>query len=103
MHEFYSDTGSERVGFILKDGSFVEVPNVSGDPEKGFEIDGRDILAHLASAKGTWHTHPGQDANLSMADYRAFIQFPDWEHWIVGANKDLRRYFVEDGVVLCDE
>lgn len=104
LEQFYASEGPERCGFVLMDGSLLEVANLAGEPEKGFEIDGAELLARLKAGDtaGTWHTHPGASANLSMADYRAFLAYPSWSHFIVG-DDGVRRFYVEEGAVLCEE
>jgi proteasome lid subunit RPN8/RPN11 len=102
MDELYLPTGPERCGFVMPDGSLVEVENIAHEPEEGFEMSGEAILEHLETAIGTWHTHPGETANLSMADYRAFLNFPNWRHFIIGAD-GIMEFYIEDGAVLCVE
>ena len=67
--------GPERVGFILKDDSIVEVENVCHDPVNGFEVSGEDLLRYEHEAVATWHTHPGEEftSNLTIADHSGFV------------------------------
>lgn len=84
FNKFYSDTGFERVGFVLNDNTIVEVPNICNEPEEGFQMRTDDILKYAERAKATWHTHPGVDANLSDEDYVTFKNWPNMVHYIVG-------------------
>lgn len=92
----------ERVGFVLVDGSIVEVENICEKPELGFDVKGEDIAQFMPVARGTWHTHPDATKNLSMKDFDTFMDWPDHQHWIVGTD-GVRRYWVEDGELLQDD
>ena len=89
----------ERVGFILKSGEIVEVPNVCAKPEEGFDVSGEDIVKYADTSVATWHTHPGGNNNLSVSDFNTFLNWPELDHYIVGTN-GVRRYYVEQGEVL---
>ncbi|BCJ91773.1 hypothetical protein IZ6_25080 [Terrihabitans soli] len=95
----YLTPGEERVGFILRSGEIVEVKNVCEKPEEGFEVSGDDLLKHLPEIVGTWHTHPSGSSNLSMEDMAGFLNWPDWEHFIVGQD-GVTRYVVSEGDLL---
>lgn len=95
----YLADGPERCGFILKDGSIVEVENIAANPSDAFRMSAKSIEAYIAQATATWHTHPGASRNLSVADYRTFITLPHLDHYIVGVD-GVRRYFVQDGDLL---
>lgn len=95
----YLHGDKERVGFVLKDGSVVEVENQAAMPEDGFDVSGEDIFTHLDTAKATWHTHPNGTCDLSVGDYHSFLSFPDWSHFIVSP-KGVREYVIEDGAVI---
>lgn len=90
--------GPERVGFILKTGKIVEVKNVCHEAINGFEVSGEDLIKHQ-DAVATWHTHPGQDSNLSTNDWYGFRNWPEWIHLIVGTD-GVSAYRVEGGKVL---
>jgi proteasome lid subunit RPN8/RPN11 len=96
---FNPDDTKERCGFILKGNRMCEVVNVHPNPENGFEIDPEAIVRHEDQLKATWHTHPNGDPNLSEDDYVCFLNWPHLEHYIVSKN-GIRRYVVEDGVVV---
>lgn len=97
---------AERCGFILKDGTIVEIKNVAPQPNEGYEMDPVEMLPHLDDAVATWHTHPDTDPNLSGDDYSGFLSWPDMEHVIIGQRNGqnvVTRYKVEHGlVVACD-
>lgn len=82
----YNPTGPERVGFLKDENKIVEVPNVANLPNEGFRVEGQVIVDHTEKygCWGTWHTHPGEDANLSGEDYRSFKFWPDLYHFIIG-------------------
>lgn len=98
--EFY--TGStERVGLILRNGDIIEVENVCDQPEEGFEVSPADLIKYGDDIVGTWHTHPGANANLSMNDYETYLAWPHLEHYIIGSN-GVAKYIVVNGDVLLD-
>lgn len=99
LNIFYSDTGPERVGFILHDGKVVELDNICSDPENGFEISAEDIIQYEKDIKATWHTHPDATSNLSVDDYKAFLNYPDLDHYIIGRGKNISCYYVSDGKI----
>lgn len=101
LSEYYADTGPERVGFVLQDGTVVEVENVCHDPENGFEVNPRDLVDYEDDLWATWHTHPGSDANLSSDDYAGFLSWPYLYHYVIGKD-DIRRFKVVNGQVLVD-
>jgi proteasome lid subunit RPN8/RPN11 len=92
--------GPERGGVILSDKSLVELENVCATPNEGYVpkvvVETLDILE---DSIGTWHTHPGQTANLSTEDWEAFVEWPTHFHAIVGTD-GVRFYRVENGTVL---
>jgi proteasome lid subunit RPN8/RPN11 len=91
----------ERVGFVLRTGDAVEVPNISKTPEEGFSISTEDIIKYLDPevSIATWHTHPGQSSNLSVEDMENFLQWPDHLHYIIGVD-GISCYKVVDGRVV---
>jgi proteasome lid subunit RPN8/RPN11 len=93
----------ERCGFILTDGSIVEVANVHQNPEKFFEISIESIGQYEGRVSATWHTHPETGPNLSAEDYRAFLGYPDWFHYIVGEHEVWCYYVRNKAVILLDE
>ncbi len=90
---------SERCGIILTNGEILETPNTHSDPEKGFVIPAEAMFAEIKNLDGTWHTHPGQDSNLSQEDYHGFSQWPDLHHFIIGVD-GVREFTVQGGIVI---
>lgn len=87
LRAYYTDEGAERVGFILKDDTIVEVMNIAGDPLIGFMVSGDDVMKYMDDAVATWHTHPNYTANLSGNDYTTFTNWDDYHHFIVGKDE----------------
>ncbi|MBD9544247.1 hypothetical protein IB276_32910 [Ensifer sp. ENS04] len=88
----------ERCGFILKTGEIVEVVNICPTPTNGFDMRGEDLIRYTPIASASWHTHPGEDSNLSAGDFQSFLNWPELDHYIVG-NDGVTRFRVEDGDV----
>ncbi len=95
----YLSPGPERVGFVLRDGAVVEVPNRCHDPENGFDVSPTDLLKYEDDVTASWHTHPGCSSNLSEADRQSFLNYPDWDHYIIG-DDGVARYAVHSGIVV---
>lgn len=97
---------AERCGFVLNDGSVVEVKNIAPDRTLGYEMDPVEVLEYLDDAKETWHTHPDTDPNLSGEDRLGFLSWPDMKHNIIGLRNGkvvVLQYEIEDGFVMsCD-
>lgn len=85
----------ERCGFVLKTGDLVEVPNICTDPKQGFEMRGEDIIMYSAIAQASWHTHPGDSANLSTNDWESFRNYPELDHYIIG-NDGVRKFAIDE-------
>jgi len=81
---FYSDIGNERVGLVLKDGKIIELPNQALNPSEGSKIDIMDLIQYEDLAMATFHTHPGGSSELSLDDHKAFSNWPEFKHYIIG-------------------
>lgn len=92
-------TAPERIGFVLRDGTIVELKNMCHDPANGFDFSGEDLLRYEDEALASWHTHTGKDCNLSTEDLNSFLNWPGLTHYIVGSD-GVAAYAVEKGNVL---
>lgn len=90
---------NERCGFILTDGSIVEIENVAPEPQHSFLAKGEDVLRYIDEVAATWHTHPGGTSNLSVGDADTFKFWPDCLHHIVGED-GVSTYEVRNQVVM---
>ncbi len=63
----------EVCGFIMRDGSIIEIRNVAENPYETFTMDSRQIKRKVDVTKiaAMWHTHPGGDVRPSKADLKA--------------------------------
>lgn len=93
---------AERCGFILNDGEVVECPNVHEKPEIAFEIGPQSIGQYKDRVVATWHTHPVTGPNLSTEDYKAFLAYPKWFHYIVSEH-EIWCFYVRNNAVILDE
>lgn len=78
----------EGCGFLLRNGNFVGVENISDDPENCFEIDPLDWMGVDATA--VVHSHPNGSQFLSTADRENQIE--TGLAWWVVANDEVYRY-----------
>lgn len=90
--------GPERGGVILDDGTVVELANHATD-DNSYHPLAADLLPHVDRMTGTWHTHPGETANLSVGDAETFVMWPELTHYIVGTD-GVRAYRVKNGGVI---
>lgn len=98
-HKFW-DPHVELCGFILKDQTVVQVENKSATPHSTFEISEEDIQkTGLENIEIFWHSHPNKDINLSLQDYRSFLQYPHHKHRIYTEN-GFAEYYVRRGFVM---
>jgi hypothetical protein len=89
--------GPERGGVIIAEG-LVEITNICGD-EDGYAPDPDELVLYIDQMIGTFHTHPGQTANLSVEDFNTYLQFPGMRHAIVGTD-GVRWYEAKGGAVV---
>ena len=94
-----TDDVDERCGLILKGNKIIEVPNEHPEPAKGFKIPVEALHENEENLIGTWHTHPGDTANLSQEDYNGFCQWPELKHYIIGVDS-VRCFEVADGLIV---
>lgn len=89
----------ERCGFILSDGSIVELDNIHPEPTAGFMVSADTVAAYIDEIKATWHTHPKTSSLLSGEDYQTFLNYEWCEHFVIGPD-GVRSYIVKDGAVI---
>lgn len=102
MRRLYTPSGPERCGFILHDGSVVEVVNSAIEPNESFNISADIILTYEQNIAVAWHTHPGGSSNLSSDDLQSMVSFPDWKHLIIGSDGLACYSVTSSGVVIRD-
>jgi proteasome lid subunit RPN8/RPN11 len=90
---------NERCGFILTDGTIVEIDNIAPEPDRSFIASGEAILKYVDLAVATWHTHPDASSNLSPGDAETFRFWPHCLHHIVGTD-GVSTYRVVNHVVM---
>lgn len=63
----------EACGFILADGTVIEMANVASNPERGFVMDQRELVERLSHCKdqiaAIWHSHPKESNKPSGGDF----------------------------------
>lgn len=92
----------ELCGFILTDGTIIEVANRSPRPKETFLISQEDIAVYgLDKIQTFWHSHPSNNTNLSAEDYFMFLQYPDHKHRIYSQD-GYADYIIRNGLVIKD-
>ena len=102
-YDFYTPGGNERVGFILGTGVIVEVQNVSTSPRDSFAVRPEDMIFYEDKIVATFHTHPDTTSNLSDDDFKAFKDWPEFRHLIIGSDGVSCYYVAASGAVIKDE
>lgn len=78
---------NEVCGFIMKDGSIIQVPNLHHDPKRGFLMASQCLeTLNPYGIQAIWHSHPKGSLKPSKADIesiRVGAIWPEWEYWIV--------------------
>lgn len=88
----------EKCGLILKDGTVIPVDNTHPYPETGFIIPEDVIQKHSMDIAILWHSHPSNNSNLSVEDYKSFLTYPEYIHRIYGYD-EMTDYYVRNNVV----
>ena len=102
LSEFYASSGPERVGFVLRDGSVVEVENKSPSTEHSSVVDPSFLIDHEDELVASFHTHPGESCNLSTDDLHAFANWPHLKHYVIGKD-GIAAFEVRNGnVIRCE-
>ncbi|URG13841.1 hypothetical protein [Acinetobacter phage vB_AbaS_TCUP2199] len=94
---------SERCGFILKDGTQIEVPNIHKEPSNFFAMDPAEIEKYKDQIAYFWHSHVDDNINLSLDDYLSFLAYPDHRHRIYNSRDEYAEYYVRRDFVLREE
>lgn len=102
LKPYYIPKGPESCGFVLLDGSVIEVPNVASNPKENFQVSEEDLQTYESQAVATWHTHPSSSCNLSAPDYLCFLAFPNLQHYIYDGDR-LARYSISGMNVILEE
>lgn len=92
--------GDEVCGVILKDGTVQVRKNLHPEPRDNFAMECEDFDDPNITA--TFHTHPRGTPNLTMADYRSFVQFPRLKHFIIG-KAEIWCYRMDGDILVLDD
>jgi proteasome lid subunit RPN8/RPN11 len=92
--------GEELCGVIMRDGTIKVLENVHPEPRDNFAMDATTLGDPEVVA--TWHTHPRSSPNLTVADFRAFRQFPRLRHYIVGLS-EIWCYRMQGDILVLDD
>jgi proteasome lid subunit RPN8/RPN11 len=75
----------ELCGFIMVDGSVVEIPNAASDPHRDFSMARHHLVERVPNPQevyAIWHTHPNGNPQPSLNDMRAVKCGAIQPHWI---------------------
>jgi proteasome lid subunit RPN8/RPN11 len=81
----------EACGFILKDGTIIEIPNAALDSTRNFEMSRKHLCERVPNPQliaAIWHTHPTGENYPSNADMQSMWWGQwDWAYIIVTADE----------------
>ena len=75
----------EACGFVLKDGSVIEIPNSAQNPHNSFAMSRIHLSERVPNPdeiEAIWHTHPSGNCTPSPGDQDFMLQC-DWRYLIV--------------------
>lgn len=79
----------EACGFVMDDGSIVEIRNVSPYPARRFAMDRQQVYEKIGdridAITGVWHTHPSGIPKPTATDIESIARGAVQRHW---------RYFI---------
>lgn len=85
MRRAFQARPHEACGFILKDGTVVEIPNASTDPSNSFAMSRHHLGTRIPNPElieAIWHTHPSGVHMPSEGDLD-FMATCDWRYLII--------------------
>lgn len=90
----------ENCGIILTSGEIVKLKNHHPEPMNNFSIADADISNYgLDNILAFWHSHLENDSNLSVADYKSFVNYPNHYH-IIFCYTNFTIYTVRNNLVI---
>ena len=104
LRSLYKDDGIEIGGYI-KNENVVVCKNDSPNPIENFSFTIDDLI-RINDEEGTFvlfHTHPNGTAVMSKQDFRAFLNYPDFLHLIVGKDEVLCYKVTERETVILED
>lgn len=88
----------EACGFIMRDGSIIEIPNIASDPITSFQMDRRHLIEKVVGREddimAIWHTHPKGSRVPSYTDLKAISMGAIWPTWtyLIATKDDLSEF-----------
>ena len=81
----YKEEGCECGGYI-KNGEAIICENDSPNPVENFSFKIEDlmIINDQEGVTALFHTHPNGTSAMTKQDFKAFVNYPDFFHLIVG-------------------
>lgn len=104
LKELYKDDGLEVGGYIKND-NVVLCENDSPNPLENFSFKMEDLIKinDEEGAVALFHTHPNGTAVMSKEDFKAFLNYPDFFHLIVGKDNLLCYKVTERETVIIED
>lgn len=76
---------NELCGFILRDGTVVEIPNSATDPVRNFSMSRKHLCARVPRPEeifAIWHSHPNGNCQPSLTDMIAVKTGHVQHNWV---------------------
>jgi proteasome lid subunit RPN8/RPN11 len=102
QHRAFQSAPFEACGFVMDDGSIIEIRNVAPNPAKGFEMDRLQLVEKISdkvsSIVAIWHTHPSGKAAPSKRDLESMRCGAVHRHWLylVATKDEVTEWITED-------
>lgn len=105
LQSLYKDEGCEVGGYITSENSVVVCENASLNPLENFSFSMDDLikLNDEENAIALFHTHPNGTGAMSKQDFKAFVNYPDFFHLIVGKAEVLCYKVTERETVIIED
>lgn len=93
MRRAFQSVPHETCGFVMKDGTVIEIPNASIDPHKSFAMSRQHLADRVPNPElieAIWHTHPS-GSHLPSAGDLDMLAVCQWRYLIV-TNRRVTEY-----------
>lgn len=91
LQALYKDEGFEIGGYITPDNAVIVCENDSPNPVENFAFKMEDLekINDEENVVALFHTHPNGTGVMSKQDFKAFLNYPQFFHLIVGKSEVL--------------
>lgn len=105
LRSLYKDDGYEVGGYINAENTVVVCENDSPNPLENFSFKMEDLesINDEEDVVALFHTHPNGTAAMTKQDFKAFLNYPDFFHLIVGKAEVLCYRITERETIIIED